>query len=485
MLPKSIRWKIQAWHGFLLVVLVTALMIGFYSYERRTLLSEVDNQLHELITPLLPRVTPMGPPPRPREFNGAPEGPDRRPPPPDEFERRDFSEMPSRGDRPPQRDDVVKNFANGKFYLVTWSPQKELKKSSNAPAQIPYPLPDERGLRTRGEFRELLRRLPNNNLVLMGISTAEIQKQLARLAFWLSGAGLTVIAIGLIGGWWLAGSALRPIAEISDAAGKIFEGDLSKRINVTETESELGQLAGVLNQTFARLEKSFQQQVRFTADASHELRTPISVILMQIQLALSRERSGEDYRQTLETCERAAERMRVLVNSLLELARIDSGEFELFREPCDLGRIAQDALDLIEPLAKNKNVTLSHSLEPIKISADCQKIGQVLINLLTNAIQHNAEGIQVSLSVQRSENRALIRIADNGVGISPNALPHLFERFYRVDKSRSRSKGSNGLGLAISKAIIEAHGGTIRAQSKPDEGTEFLVELPLEEISQS
>lgn len=469
---KSIRWKIQAWHGFLLVILVVALCIGFYSYERNARLRELDSQLHELITPLLPRVAPIGQGPRPggREFH--------RPPPPGR-ERPD-RESPPRSDSPPRDDSPFASFESGEFYYVAWTPHGEVSsQSAKAPKNIPFPAPNERGLRNRGNSRELIHRVPNDHFVLVGSSTAILGGQLKSLAMGLTGAGLGVIAVGLIGGWWLTGRAISPIAEISTAAEKISGGDLSKRINVSETESELGQLAGVLNQTFERLEKSFAQQVRFTADASHELRTPISVILTQIQLALSRERSGEDYRRTLETCERAAERMGLLVNALLELARVDSGDFELLHAECDLGQIARDAIEMVEPLAKQKGVTLNHAIESVKIRADALKLGQVFINLLTNAIQHNKDGVEICVSVKRNGDQAVVRIADNGMGIPAESLLQIFDRFYRVDPSRSRAKGNSGLGLAICKAILEAHGGKIDVKSQIGAGAEFILTLPI------
>jgi two-component system OmpR family sensor kinase len=489
MFPQSIRWKIQAWHGLLLLCLVSALIVGFYTYESRARLGELDTQLHEIVTPLLPRLTRAGPgPQRPgEEFRDPPGEDERRGPPPD-----DFGPPISGGGPPPRRDGLQGNgdpvFArveNGGFYYVAWSPEQQVTaQSAKAPKDIPYPKPSgfslDSSLRTRGEFRELIHQVPNGYSVLVGKSTRDLRPHLRRLAFGLAGGGLAVVAIGLAGGWWLASRALRPIAAISHAAKNISGGDLSRRIDVPETESELGQLAGVLNQTFERLEKSFEQQVRFTADASHELRTPISVILTQTQLALSRERSPEEYRQTLETCERATERMRVLVNQLLELARADSGEDTLVRESCDLARIAREALEFIEPLAEKRKVTLQPSLESVRVKADVMKLGQVLINLLNNAIHHNREGIEVSLSVQRNGTHAIVRVADNGLGIPTQALPHLFDRFYRVDKSRSRGKGNSGLGLAISKAIVEAHGGTIHAQSEPGKGVEFIIQLPLQ-----
>jgi signal transduction histidine kinase len=242
----------------------------------------------------------------------------------------------------------------------------------------------------------------------------------------------------------------------------------------------LGQLAAVLNRTFDRLDHAFNQQVQFTADASHELRTPLSVILTQVQLALSRERSGAEYRESLGICQRAAERMRSLVNALLDLARLEAGGFDLTREDCDLQRVAEEALELVAPLAAQKRAVLRRAIEPIRLKADGAKLGQVMVNLLQNAMQHNACGVEVSLSLQPSDGFAVVRVSDNGAGLPAEVLPRLFDRFYRVDQSRSSATGGSGLGLAICKAIVEAHGGAIRVESQPGTGTEFQVLLPLE-----
>ncbi|MFN7141336.1 MAG: sensor histidine kinase, partial [Limisphaerales bacterium] len=298
-------------------------------------------------------------------------------------------------------------------------------------------------------------------------------------ALWLSGAGLAVVVIGLAGGWFMAGRAIRPIEQISSTAQRIADGKLSERINVSESRNELDQLGAVLNNTFERLEHHFEQQVRFTADASHELRTPLAVMLTQIQLALSRERTVEEYQQTLRTCERTVERMNLLVNQLLDLARVDSGEFELILEDCELGRIAREALEFIQPLAHQKSAKLNTSLATIRTKVDAYRLGQVLINLLNNAIQHNPEGTELCLSVVRKGDLAFFRVADNGIGIPPEAIPHLFERFFRVDKARNRNKGNSGLGLAICKAIVDAHGGTISVESELGGGTTFQIEIPL------
>ncbi len=462
MLPKSIRWRIQAWHGSLLLLLVTALLTTFYLYERSTRLGEIDSRLQSLMTLLLPRVTP--PPGRgPDEFRGPPRRPD--------------SPGPG-GDR-----NSLALFDSGEFYYLVWNPSGELlSRSSNAPL-LGFPgkpkAPGQNLNRARGGYRETMHYGPNGDCVLIGTSVETVFKGLHNLALWLVILGLAIVGFGLAGGWWVAGHTLHPISQISVAAEQIAGGDLSRRIDVRETESELGELAAVLNRTFERLEHAFEQQQRFTADASHELRTPIAVMLTQIQLACSRPRDAEYYRQTLETCGRAAERMRVLVNNLLELSRVDSGELELAQTECDLARIARDSLEFIGPLAKQKNAVLRDSLQSVTVRGDAARLGQVIINLLNNALQHNADGVEISLTVERNCDNAVLRVADNGVGIPAEALPQVFDRFYRADKSRSRATGGHGLGLAISKAIIEAHHGTIRAESQEGGGAAFISQLPL------
>ncbi|HEY6167198.1 MAG TPA: HAMP domain-containing sensor histidine kinase [Verrucomicrobiae bacterium] len=459
MFPQSIRWRIQMWHGALLVLLVGTLATSFYIYERRARLLALDNRLQEVLTPLLPRVTrPFGIRP------GPPAGePDRAP----------------RGPETPEN--FLQRAGDGIYYVAWGSDGRLTSKSPNAPAEVPPPETQEGGAslyRKRGELREFIHRVPNGDQVLVGTSTAAIRAELDRLALWLAGAGLLVVGVGIAGGWWLAGRAIRPIADISAAAQEIAGGDLSRRINVAETESELGELADTLNRTFERLEKHFEQQVRFTADASHELRTPLAVMLAETQRVLRRERDAEEYRQALSICERSGERMGALVNSLLELARLDSGEFALHTETCDLARVAREALEFIAPLARQKKITLRDALEPVAVQADATKLGEVLNNLLTNAILHNREGTEVTLTLAPQNGAAVFTVADNGAGIPPAAMPQLFERFYRVDKSRARAQGGSGLGLAISKAIVEAHGGTIGVESEVGQGTKFTVHLP-------
>ena len=265
------------------------------------------------------------------------------------------------------------------------------------------------------------------------------------------------------------------------AADAISVRNLSERIDLQETDSELGQLASVLNRTFDRLQSAFEQQSRFTADASHELRTPLSVILANAELALSRPRSSEEYRAALETCRRASQRMKSLIDCLLMLARGDSGNSALEPSELDLEPVAKECLELMRPLAEERHIQLEATTAPTCVQGDRDRISQVLTNLLSNAIRYNHDEGQVHVGVAAENGAAILTVTDTGVGIPPEALPHIFDRFYRVDEARSRSEGGSGLGLAICKTIVEAHGGTITARNETQGGTTIEVRLPRRE----
>jgi heavy metal sensor kinase len=302
-------------------------------------------------------------------------------------------------------------------------------------------------------------------------------KELHRTALNLAAMGGLILMVGLAGGWRLVSRALRPIENISAAAVKISAGDLSQRINVTEAESELGRLAAVLNSTFGRLETAFAQQKQFASDAAHELRTPVTVMLTQSQAVLNRERSPAEYREAIETCQRAAQRMRKLIGALLELARLDAGQEAMNRARFDFSKTVADCAELVKSIADGREVKIATGLAPVEITGDSERLAQVVTNLLANAIEYNKPGGEVRLKLEQRDGLAVLAVADTGQGIAAGDLPHVFERFYRADKSRTG--GHTGLGLAIAKAIVEAHGGTMEVSSEEDVGTTFIVRLPI------
>ena len=291
--------------------------------------------------------------------------------------------------------------------------------------------------------------------------------------------GASWAAIGLLAGWLLTNQILRPIEAIQKTAQSISETNLSERINVAKTHSEVGGLAHVLNSMFARLQAAFERQTQFAADASHELRTPLAVIHTEAESALNKPRSPEEYSAALETCLRAAKRMRPLVESLLVLARGDAGKLQLRRETFDLKNTVEDCAALVESLAAERKVSLTLDLQPVQLHADPFRLTQVVANILTNAILYNRPGGTAQATLRSENNFAILTISDTGLGIPPEHLPRIFERFYRVEESRSRELGGAGLGLAICKSIIDAHQGTITATSEVHYGTTFVVRLPL------
>jgi heavy metal sensor kinase len=362
-------------------------------------------------------------------------------------------------------------------------------RSTNAPSNLISPNDWNATQIRHGELHALRRQGDNYELtvsirgerqdynILIGHTFLSELKELRRYLIKQIIDGIMILFLGLIIGHLLISHAIRPINSISSTAVKISAGDLSQRISIAETESELGQLAAVLNSTFARLESAFAQQKQFASDAAHELRTPVSVILTQTQTALNREREAVDYKQTVEACQRAAQRMRKLIASLLELARLDAGQEVLKRLRFDFSKTISDCIELVRPLADERGAKILAELTPLEITGDSERLAQAVTNLLTNAIQYNHDGGEARMKLESQNSLATLTVSDNGVGIPAEDLPRIFERFYRADKSRS--SGNAGLGLAISKAIVEAHGGTIEATSEENVGTTFIVRLPM------
>ncbi|HVY69206.1 MAG TPA: HAMP domain-containing sensor histidine kinase [Verrucomicrobiae bacterium] len=369
------------------------------------------------------------------------------------------------------------------FYYAIWTRDGTLiKQSSNAPAGLVHPRHGDADLRPHlrdnSPYRESYVFTELNECALVGRSITADLRKIRGFALWLWGAGVAVLALGMGGGWMLTTGALRPIEDIGTAAMRIAAGNLSERVAGADARNELGRLAGVLNSTFARLESAFAQQKQFTADASHELRTPIAVLISEAQTTLARERSAADYRETVEQCLETAQQMRRLTESLLELARFDAGQEPLNRQPFDLADLTRAVVESIQPLAGRRGVQIHCDLAPCPAFGDADRLVQVITNLVGNAIHYNRAHGEVRVATRVEKGTPALTVSDTGPGIAPEDLPRIFERFYRADKSRGRSEGRCGLGLAISKAIVDGHGGTIEVQSEVGKGSTFTVRLP-------
>jgi len=281
------------------------------------------------------------------------------------------------------------------------------------------------------------------------------------------------------GGLFLVRRALEPVDRMIETTREIEETDLASRVDV-ESNDELGRLAGTLNAMLARLEGAFRRQRQFTDDASHELRSPLSVIEAEATLALRRERSADDYRDALGAIADEARTMNRLVDQLLTLARSDSGDTGAAMEPVDLTGVVAEAAATLDPIAEERGLKLHvSSQEGLDVEGDPIGLRRLVANLIQNAIQHTDSPGTVTVAARRTSAQALITVADTGTGIPVEHLPHIFKRFYRADDARSRDDGGSGLGLAICQAVAEAHGGSIDVESRLGEGSRFTVRLPL------
>jgi len=297
----------------------------------------------------------------------------------------------------------------------------------------------------------------------------------------LNKALLTMIPISLIaaalGAAFLTIRSLRPVHQIASAVDRIQAEDLSRRLPVNGGD-EFARLSGTLNAMLGRLKSAFDEQRRFTMDASHELKTPLTVIKAKTSVALTRERSPESYQATLQTVERAADHMTRIVQDLLLLAQADSGQLGADKNPVSMRYVVEAALDGVFPEGGGPSITVDIPEPPPMVMANSSQLARVFRNLIENALRHTPAGGTIGVTVQKSAAGVEAVVKDSGEGIAPEHLTRLGERFYRVDTARTREKGGTGLGLAICKGIIDAHGGRFRIDSALGHGTAVHVWLP-------
>ncbi|MEK7688732.1 MAG: ATP-binding protein [Deltaproteobacteria bacterium] len=288
-----------------------------------------------------------------------------------------------------------------------------------------------------------------------------------------------ILASGV--GWFLAKKALSPVDMVTGLARKIEAGSLNERLDVSGPKDELGRLAKTFNDMIARLELSFKQMKQFTADASHELKTPLTVLKGEMEIALKTEKTVEGFREVIKSSLEEIDRMSALVKSLLNLAKLDS-RVRLPNDNIKLNVIVEERFNQTMPLAKDKGIDMVMAKkESVIIMGDKIGIGQLLFNLIYNAIKYTSKDGRIEISLEQSDNWAIIKVIDTGIGIAEEDLPHIFDRFYRVDKARTTGAGGVGLGLSICKEIAEAHGGKIEVESEAGKGSVFKVYLPLKD----
>ncbi len=315
--------------------------------------------------------------------------------------------------------------------------------------------------------------------VVLGRLTSDVTDVLGKYMTILGISTFLIIFLAVLGGVLLANRALKPVERITTAAKKIGETDLSQRIEV-DSDDELGRLATTFNTMVEKLEASFSRQQRFTADASHELRTPLSVIQAESTLAIDKERSQAEYRKSLELISHEVNYMSDIISKMLVLARSDTGKEILKLDPVNLKDFFIDLSEEVEVLASQKGLHyLQGPVENLSVFGDDVKLRELFLCILENAIKYTPTGGDITVWVIAKNNKAVITVSDTGIGIPAENLPFIFQRFYRVDRARSRAEGGAGLGLSIAKHIAEAHGGTIEVESQVNKGSTFKVLLPL------
>ena len=315
-------------------------------------------------------------------------------------------------------------------------------------------------------------------MLQIGLDRDEIDEPLAGLLRALALAGPFSLLFSAVGGYLLAGRLLAPVTTITGLAEQIGPRDLDARLNLDLPNDELGRLAQTFDGMLARMDDAFERQRRFTGDAAHELRTPLSMMRSQVDLALARPRSAATYQEALQRLDGDVDRMTGLVSTLLTLARADAGQLVLDRAPFDLADTIELVLEQYTPIAAEAATTLRGELETAPLVADEDLLVQVLVNLIDNALAHTPAGGVVTVGCGMDDVNIRFWVSDTGEGIAPEHQNRVFDRFYRVDAGRSRERGGTGLGLPICRAIAEALGGIISLASVPHRGTRVDMVLP-------
>jgi heavy metal sensor kinase len=314
--------------------------------------------------------------------------------------------------------------------------------------------------------------------VQVGRSREDIEGVLGRLRWYGLGAMVVALTAAAAGGWFLASRALAPVARITRVAEEIGADDLSRRLNMALPDDELGRLSRAFDRMIDRLDHAFQRQRQFTADASHELRTPLAIIRSRAEVALGRQRDSDYYQRTIAAIRDETEQLGTLTESMLTLARADAGQ-PLAMGTVDVDELIADvAIRVAAPMHEAGLELVVQARGETRVQGDATLLGRVLKNLLDNARHHTPPGGRVTLRVTEVDGRVRIDVQDTGEGIAAEHLPHVFERFYRVDAARGRAAGRSGLGLAIGKWAAEAHGGRLTVESKVARGTTLSLWLP-------
>jgi heavy metal sensor kinase len=452
----SIRWRLTLWNTLALTVVLLGFAGMVYGLLRQALYEQVDHTLHTAWQQL-------------EQDERLHADPDRRL----QYWAEEFHE-------------------HNAIITIVYTPTglvhlraRELAETSLPPAPSTaqtHPVISDMSVPIIGRQRvfdgRLVRGSHTYNVRLM-VSLAEVDHELAEL---LAALLIAVpIAIGFSGamGYVLARKALAPVEQLRRQTRQITAEHLHQRLPVRNSGAELGRLTVTINEMISRLERSFAEVRRFTADASHELRTPLTALRAEVEVALRQPGVTINEQRLLGSVLEECQRLTRLTDQLLLLSREDAGVVQRPDQPLDMTALIADAAETMRPLAEEAGLSLRvDAPEQHVIRGDATRLRQVAYNLIDNAIKYTPAGGEVEVRVQECNGIAIVTVRDTGVGIAAEHLPHVFDRFYRVDKARSREQGGTGLGLSIARSIVAAHGGTIELQSTLGQGTTATVALP-------
>jgi heavy metal sensor kinase len=467
MRPRSIQARLTLWYTSLLTITVLILGAIAYGLLGYSLSHDVDTALQGVAQTLAEHSSKGRPPPLPADI--------------DALFRRFLGIFP--WDRYVERRDPW----GGQERRAPSARSQELPLSDNALKRAAEGLSTFETVEALGQSPVRILTWPVHqagrvtSVLQVGMSLESVSA--ARRRFLLVMAA--VLPLGLLsaggGGWLLARRALKPVDRMTEAARRISAEHLEDRLETRGTDDELDRLAHTLNDMLGRLDAAFRQVRQFSADASHELQTPLTILKGELEVALRSPRSPEEYRRVLTSALEESERLAHLVEGLLLLARADSGVLRMDRHSMDLAPLVVDVCEQVRILAETHAVALELGpIEAITMEGDEAQLRRLLLNLVDNAIKYTPPGGRVTLTLQRDGGWAGLRVSDTGVGLAPEEQERIFQRFYRATKTRLRDEGGAGLGLCIARSIAEAHGGRLEVESAPGRGSTFTVLLPLQ-----
>ncbi len=451
----SIRVRLTVWYAVVLGLMLIVYAGATYVAVRHEFLEQLDDQLHE-------------------DFETA-EG---------SLSRSSDGGLTSTAERHHDPDDEGRA-------IDVWSLTGERVHRSGASVDLPLvtlttgtPHARYESIVANGERWRLLTgtTMVDSRAVVLRVSRAEerLRNQLWEILVVLVLGLPLVVVLAAMGGYVLARRALAPIDHLASDARRITADRLHERLSVPNPNDEVGRLTAVINDTFARLESSFDRLRRFTADASHELRSPLAVIRGIGEAGLGERRSPEEYREAMGSMLEEVDRLTNLVDTLLRLSHADAGMVRLARESIDVGQLTNEVVSSLAVLAEERNQCLAVNVaDHVTILADRPVLREAVTNIVDNAIKYSPPGSTIDVSARAADGRAIVTVADEGPGIASEYRDRIFDRFFRVDEARSRDRGGTGLGLAIAKWAVEINGGQIAVDQRPNGGSVFRIVLPL------